>query len=112
MGCEKKWFFEQILTGDPLERSLTRTTGLQRTGLLAAPCGPHVGSPLGLELPALTTSLLFSAPFTVLEICFLPQQDGTLVHCDRAGFIFVLGRVHGCRLKKGEPFDSRRRNFM
>ena len=78
----------------PPERSLTRTAGLQHTGLLAAPCGAQVGSPLGLELPALTTSLLFSAPFTVLEIRFLPQQDGTLAHyvCDGAGFMFVLDR--------------------
>ena len=98
----------------PPELRLIRTAGLQCTRLLAAPCGAHIRSPLGLELPALTTSLLFSAPFTILEICFLPRQDGTLAHyvCDGAGLMFVLGRVHGCRLKKGEPFDSRRRNFM
>ena len=98
MGCEKKRFFEQILTGGPLEQSLTRTAGLQCTRLLATPCGAHLGSPLGLKLPALTTSLLFSAPFSVLEIRFLPQRDGTLARrvCDGAGFMFVLGRVHGC----------------
>lgn len=42
--------------------------------------GSQVKNALGLELLGLTTNVLSSRPFTMLEMSFLPQQDGALAH--------------------------------
>lgn len=58
-----------------LEQSLTRTVGLSQ-----AARGSQVRNALGLELLALTTNILSSPPFTILEVNFLSQQNVALAH--------------------------------